>query len=75
MADVTLTFTAPVAARIADALTESLELVDEDGAPRQATVADYKAYLIQKTKQFVKSSEKRVAAKAVIDPIEDIDVT
>ena len=73
MATITLTFDAANATRIQDALTEMLDLRDEGGEPRQATPDDYKAYLIAKTKQIVKTAERRVAERA-IEPT-DVDVT
>jgi len=75
MAEITITLSAAHTARVAAALEESLDLVDEEGQPRAATVGDYKDYVIGKTKQFVLSSEKRVAAKAATDPIDEVDPT
>lgn len=68
MASVTLTFSAAAATRIRNAITESLDLESP------ATVEDYKAFLVTKTKQFVRSSEKRVA-EAAIAAASDVAIT
>ena len=65
MATVTLTFNAATATRIQEALDEMIDYTDENGDARQATEADFKNYLVAKTKQFVKTAEKRIAERAI----------
>jgi hypothetical protein len=69
MPTLTIDFSAEHGQRIQDALTESLNL----DAP--ATMADFKAYVIQDVRQLVRNSEKRVAAAAATDLITDVDLT
>jgi hypothetical protein len=64
MPDITISLTAAAATRLQDAFEESLNLTDEDGNPRAATLQDAKDYIVADLKQFVKNSERRVAVKA-----------
>jgi hypothetical protein len=65
MPTISLTLSAAAANRLQDALTETLDLVDEDGDPRVADINDAKDYIVQDLKQLIRTSEKRVAAAAV----------
>jgi len=67
MASVTINFDAPAAARIATAFGSILELTDENGDPRTATTADYKAFVIAKTKQMVKNYERQIIEATEVD--------
>lgn len=70
MAQIILDLTASQATRLQDALTEALEL----DAP--ATIDDAKDYIIADLKQFVRTSEARVAAQAAKDALPaDLDIT
>ncbi len=75
MASVTINFSAAHATRIQDALTESMDLVDEVGDPRPATIADLKAYIGSDIRQFVRTSERRVARAAAASASTDVDIT
>ena len=69
MPSVTINFDAAQATRLQDALTESLELETPAG------VADLKNYIVSDLKQFVRSSEKRVARKVAESTISDVEIT
>lgn len=70
MVSVTLTFSGAVAQRIQGALTEAL------GLEETATAEDYKAYLIEKTKQLVRSADRQRAERLAREgQIEEIDIT
>jgi hypothetical protein len=69
MPTLTIDFSNAHGARIQDALTEAFELE----AP--ATMEDLKAYVIADVKQFVRTSEKRVAAQAAQANVTDVDLT
>jgi hypothetical protein len=64
MPTISLTLSGAAATRLQGALEESLDLTDEDGEPRAATLADAKDYIVQDLKQLIRTSEKRVAAAA-----------
>jgi hypothetical protein len=67
MASVTINFDPAAAARIATAFGSILDLKDVDGNPRDATTADYKAFVITKTKQMVKNYERQVIEATEVD--------
>lgn len=69
MPTLTIDFSLAHGNRIQDALTESL------GLDTPATMADFKAYVIQDVRQLVRTSEKRVASTAAADLITDVDLT
>jgi hypothetical protein len=76
MASITLTFSAAHATRIQDALTEKLGLVDQDGDPRPATVAEFKAYLVNEIRQFVVDHERLVERRIIEAAAPDlVDIT
>jgi len=75
MPSVTLNFSAEHALRIRTALEETRELVDEEGEPRTATVEDLKEYIIADVVRFVRTSEKRVAARAAQAGVDSVDIT
>ena len=76
MPSVTLQFSAAHATRIQAALEETRELVDEEtGEPRAATLADLKEYIIADVTQFVRTSEKRAAARASQSSLTYVDLT
>jgi len=68
MATLTINFTAANAARLQDALQESI-IID-----RPATLADLKEYVITDLKQLVRNSERRAAARAAL-PGTDVELT
>ena len=68
MATITLNLPTASLTRLKAALTETLELT----VP--ATGEDCKNYIITDLKQLVRSSERRAAAKAVVDEV-PLDVT
>lgn len=70
MPQITLDLSAAHATRLQDALTEALEL----DAP--ATIDDAKDYIIADLKQFVRTSEQRVAGRAAREAVAaDVDIT
>lgn len=60
MAQVTLDISAAHAARIQRALTELLNLTDQDGNPRVATVVEFKQWVRDQIVEMVAQSERRV---------------
>lgn len=66
MPDITISVTSAQAKRIQDAFEEALEL------DRPATIADVKEYIVSDLKQFVRTSERRVARDAIVDVELDI---
>ena len=75
MATLTITFSAAHATRIQDALEESMDLRDENGDPRAATMADFKDYVMRDVKQFVLTSERRVASRQAASAVDEIALT
>lgn len=70
MAQIILDIDGAQAVRIQDALTETFRL------EQPATIQDAKAYIISNLKQFVRSSEKRIAnAAAEAGAPPDIEIT
>ena len=67
MPTLSLDFTAGQAQRLAVAFGKYLNLRDVNGAPRDATVADVKAYLIEHCKSVVHRDEHAVAAGAITE--------
>lgn len=66
----TLTIDIPPAQalRIAAALGKEKSLTNEDGTPRSATMAEYRAWVIERTKQMVQGVEYNEARAAVAVP-------
>jgi hypothetical protein len=56
-----ITLSQAAATRLQNALQETLNLSDEEGAPRAATMADAKEYIVSDLKQLIRTSERRVA--------------
>ena len=75
MPSVTINFSAAHATRLQTALAANDRLLDENGAPRAATIADLKAYIVSDLKQLVRSTEQRAAARAAAQATTDIDIT
>ena len=75
MASVTINFSTEHAVRIQSALEQTLMLKDENGDPRPATVADLKTYIVADVRQFVRSAERREAARVSRVGIDDVDLT
>lgn len=75
MGQITIDTTAPADARLVDAFTDRLQPVDGGGAPRNATPADVKAWLINQMKAVVHSYETRLANEAASAAITPIDPT
>lgn len=68
MATAVLTFTAPVATRIAAALGKSLGLVDGAGTPRASTMPEYEDWLRDVTRRMVQGQESADAHAALAPP-------
>ncbi len=75
MPSVTLNFSAAHATRIRAALEAGGNLVDEDGVPRPATVADLKNYIIKDVAKFVRNSEQRAAREAAASGVSWVNIT
>ena len=75
MAKLSINFSDAHATRIQSALEEAMDLVDTEGEPRSATMADLKEYIIADVRQFVRTSEKRVARRAADTSVSTIDIT
>jgi hypothetical protein len=75
MPTLTINFSAEHAVRIQDALQEALALTDGNGDPRAATLADLKDYVVADLRQFVRTSEKRVARQAAEMAVDYVDIT
>jgi hypothetical protein len=75
MPTLTIDFSMQHAARIQASLEESMELKDENGDPRPATLADLKAYVIADVRNFVRNSEKRVARQLAEQGVDYVDLT
>ena len=75
MASLTLNFSAAHAVRIKAALEAGGGIVDEDGNPRSATVADLKKYIIKDVAKFVRNSEQRAAREAAASGVSWVDIT
>jgi len=75
MPSVTLTFSGAHALRIQAALEAGGSLVDEDGNPRPATVADLKEHIIKDVAKFVRNSEQRAARQAADSGVSWVDIT
>ena len=75
MEKLSINFSGAHAKRIQSALEEVLDLVDSEGEPRAATMADLKEYIIADVRQFVRTSEKRVARRAADTSVRYIDIT
>ena len=68
MPDLTISMTGPQATRVAAAIGDALRL------DQPATMAEAKAYLIQKLKSLTLSYERRLAESAVAKP-DPLDLT
>lgn len=75
MPSVTLNFSAEHATRIQAALEDKGGLVDEEGVPRSATVADLKKHIIMDVAKFVRASELKAAKRAVVSSVSWVDIT
>ena len=69
MVDITITIPTAQAGRLQAAFEEAL------GLDRPATVSDARDYIINDLKQFVRTSEKRVAANVAQASVTDLDIT
>lgn len=65
MATITITVTAAQAARVTSALGKHSSLKDADGAPRDATAAEVKEWLVRQMRALVLQQERRVAEATV----------
>ena len=65
MPSFTLTVDAAIAARIAAAFGRYWNLKDANGAPRDATAAEVKTYLVRQLKAVVIQQERAVAEAAL----------
>ena len=74
MPDFTLTLTAPQAQRVAVAFGRYWQLKDAQGAPRNATAAEVKVFLVRQLRGVVREQERGVAEAALSDPAE-LEVT
>lgn len=70
MPDIIISLSGTAATRLRAAITETLDPRDDDGEPRVATIEDAKDYIVQDLKQLIRTSEKRVAAAAVVSGTE-----
>ena len=76
MAQITLDISPAHVARIQAALTELLNLTDQDGNPRQATVVEVKQWVKDQIVDMVTLSERRVmVAQARQNGPAAIDIT
>lgn len=73
MPTVTIDTTAPQAAEVADCLGEYLNLRNAQGALRNATPAEVRAFLVQDLRSMVRVIKKRRRDAALVDP--DFDLT
>ena len=71
MPTMTITTTAPQAARLAEALGRLLGLKDANGAPRDATAAEVKDHVIQGFRNSVHAYERQKATAAAVAGITD----
>lgn len=67
MPDITISLTAPQATRVATALGAAMGLVDENNAPRAATLTEARDFLRQQMVDIVRAQERRAAEKAISD--------
>ena len=74
MPSFTITITTEQVQRIRDAFTYVLPLVDEAGEPRDATVDDVKAYVVEDLRQFVNMAERNKAIKDYV-AADSVDIT
>jgi len=65
MPDVTFSFTAGQIARLQHAVGVEMGLTDENGAPRDATAAETKAYVIRLLRNRVHITEKQEQEQAI----------
>lgn len=70
MPSFTLTVNAAIAARIDKAFGRYWNLKDAQGAPRDATAAEVKTYLVRQLKAVVIQQEQRTAEAALAQPAE-----
>ena len=70
MPDFTLTLTAAQAQRVAVAFGRYGKFTDAQGAPRNATAAEIKEYLVRQLKGVVRQQERGVAEAALAEPAE-----
>ena len=75
MPSVTINFDGAVATRLQAALEETFRPEDIDGNPIPADIAMLKQYIVNDLRQFVRTSERRVARKAAEASVVDVDVT
>lgn len=66
--DLTISFTISDAQRIALAIGQMKGYVDANGVPRAATMAEAKAFFIERAKAWVVERERNTAIKAIAAP-------